>query len=154
MDKSDLAWVTVSTLLVLMMTLPGLALFYGGMARARHVLSVLSQVLGTCSLALLLWFAYGYSLAFTEGSGVLGGVSRLFFNGLYLPGAAPAMPLQGSIPELAFAAFQATFAGITCALITGSFAERARFGAVMLFTAIWFTLAYLPSAHMVWGADG
>ncbi|MDN5841832.1 MAG: ammonium transporter [Alcaligenaceae bacterium] len=154
MDKSDLAWITVSTLLVLMMTLPGLALFYGGMARARNVLSVLSQVMGTCALALLLWFVYGYSLAFTEGSGALGGVSRLFFNGLYLPGGTPVMPLQGSIPELAFAAFQATFAGITCALITGSFAERARFGAVMLFTGIWFTLAYLPIAHMVWASDG
>lgn len=154
MDKSDLAWVTLSTLLVLMMTVPGLALFYGGLARPRHILSVLSQVLGTCALALLLWFIYGYSLAFTTGSGALGGLSRMFFSGLYLPGATPSMPLQGSIPELAFAAFQATFAGITCALITGSFAERARFGAVMLFTGIWFTLAYLPIAHMVWAPDG
>ncbi|MBV6272175.1 ammonium transporter [Alcaligenaceae bacterium CGII-47] len=154
MDKSDLVWVALSTLLVLMMTVPGLALFYGGLARPRHVLSVLSQVLGTCALALLLWFIYGYSLAFTTGSGAIGGLSRLFFSGLYVPGATPSMPLQGSIPELAFAAFQATFAGITCALITGSFAERARFGAVMLFTGIWFTLAYLPIAHMVWAPDG
>lgn len=154
MDKSDLAWVTVSTLLVLMMTVPGLALFYGGLARPRNVLSVLSQVLGTCALALLLWFVYGYSMAFTTGSGVIGGLSRLFFSGLYAPRAIPIMPLQGSIPELAFAAFQATFAGITCALITGGFAERARFGATMLFTGIWFTLAYLPIAHMVWAPDG
>lgn len=154
MDKSDLAWVTLSTLLVLMMTVPGLALFYGGLARPRHVLSVLSQVLCTCALALLLWFIYGYSMAFTTGSGVIGGLSRLLFSGLYTPGTTPSMPLQGSIPELAFAAFQATFAGITCALITGSFAERARFGAVMLFTGIWFTLAYLPIAHMVWAPDG
>src|SRR3546814_6162432 len=121
MDKSDLAWITVSTLLVLMMTLPGLALFYGGMARARNVLSVLSQVMGTCALALLLWFIYGYSVAFTEGSGVLGGVSRLFFNGLYVPGGAPVIPLQGSIPELAFAPFQAALAGIPRALNTGRF---------------------------------
>src|SRR5690606_715469 len=100
MDKSDLAWVTLSTLLVLMMTVPGLSLFCGGLARPRHVLSVLSQVLGTCALALLLWYIYGYSLAFTPGSGVIGGWSRLFFKGLYMPGATVPMPLQGTIPEL------------------------------------------------------
>ena len=154
MDKSDLAWVTVSTLLVLMMTVPGLALFYGGMARTRNVLSVLTQVLGTCALALVLWFLYGYSLAFTSGSGMLGGLSRVLFAGLYLPGADSPMPLAGALPEMAFAAFQATFAGITCALITGSIAERARFGGVMLFTGLWLTLAYLPIAHMVWAPDG
>ncbi len=154
MDKSDLAWVTASTLLVLMMTVPGLALFYGGMARARNVLSVLTQVLGTCALALVLWFLYGYSLAFTTGSGVIGGFSRALFSGLYAPGGASTMPLAGAIPEMAFAAFQATFAGITCALITGSVAERARFGGIMLFTGLWLTLAYLPIAHMVWAPDG
>lgn len=154
MDKSDLAWVTVSTLLVLMMTVPGLALFYGGMARARNVLSVLTQVLGTCALAIVLWFLYGYSLAFTTGSGVIGGFSRVLFWGLYAPGADTPMPLSGALPEMAFAAFQATFAGITCALITGSVAERARFGGIMLFTLVWFTLAYLPIAHMVWASDG
>uniref|UniRef100_UPI0033426150 ammonium transporter n=1 Tax=Castellaniella defragrans TaxID=75697 RepID=UPI0033426150 len=154
MDKSDLAWVTVSTLLVLMMTVPGLALFYGGMARARNVLSVLTQVLGACALALTLWFLYGYSLAFTAGSGVIGGFSRALFAGLYTPGAESPMPLAGSIPEMAFAAFQATFAGITCALMTGSVAERARFGGIMLFIGLWFTLAYLPIAHMVWASDG
>ncbi len=154
MDKSDLAWVTVSTLLVLMMTVPGLALFYGGMARARNVLSVLTQVLGTCALALVLWFLYGYSLAFTAGSGMIGGFSRVLFSGLYLPGGDSPMPLAGALPEMAFAAFQATFAGITCALITGSIAERARFGGVLLFTGLWLTLAYLPIAHMVWAPDG
>nr|WP_269498636.1 ammonium transporter [Castellaniella sp. S9] len=154
MDKSDLAWVTVSTLLVLMMTVPGLALFYGGMARARNVLSVLTQVLGTCALALVLWFLYGYSLAFTTGAGMIGGFSRVLFSGLYLPGGDSPMPLAGALPEMAFAAFQATFAGITCALITGSIAERARFGGVMLFTGLWLTLAYLPIAHMVWAPDG
>lgn len=154
MDKSDLAWVTVSTLLVLMMSAPGLALFYGGMARARNVLSVLTQVLGTCALAIVLWFLYGYSLAFTTGSGVIGGLSRVLLSGLYMPGADVSMPLTGAIPEMAFAAFQATFAGITCALITGSVAERARFGGIMLFTLVWFTLAYLPIAHMVWASDG
>lgn len=154
MDKTDLSWVMVSSLLVLMMTVPGLALFYGGMARTRHVLSVMTQVLGTCALALLLWFLYGYSWAFTSGSGVLGGFSRALFAGLYVPGAEASMPLTGTIPELAFAVFQATFAAITCALITGSIAERARFGGVMLFAGLWFTLSYLPIAHMIWAADG
>lgn len=154
MDKTDLSWVMVSSLLVLMMTVPGLALFYGGMARTRNVLSVMTQVLGTCALALLLWFLYGYSWAFTSGSGVLGGFSRALFAGLYVPGAEASMPLTGTIPELAFAVFQATFAAITCALITGSIAERARFGGVMLFAGLWFTLSYLPIAHMIWAADG
>lgn len=153
MDKADLAWVSLSTLLVLMMVVPGLALFYGGLVRARNVLSVLVQVLATFSLAVVLWFVYGYSLAFTEGNALFGGLSRVLFNGMY-DIAAGSYELAGSIPEISFAAFQATFAGITCALIVGGFAERARFSAVLVFTVLWMTFAYVPIAHMVWGAGG
>lgn len=154
MDKTDIVWVMVSTLLVWLMCMPGLALFYGGLARGRHVLSVMSQTLGACALATILWFLYGYSLVFTPGFGGLGGWTRLGLNGLYLPAASPTLPLLGSIPELLFALFQATFAAITCGLVTGSIAERARFGAVLCFIGIWFTLGYLPIAHMVWASDG
>jgi len=154
MDKTDVVWVMVSTLLVWLMCLPGLALFYGGLARERHVLSVMSQTLAASALAILLWFLYGYSLAFAPGFGGLGGWTRLGLAGLYQPGASPALPLLGSIPELLFALFQATFAAITCGLITGSIAERARFGAVLCFIGLWFTLGYLPIAHMVWAEDG
>ncbi|NLY26637.1 MAG: ammonium transporter [Alcaligenaceae bacterium] len=153
MDKADLAWVSVSTLLVLMMVIPGLALFYGGLVRSKNVLSVLIQVLVTFSLAVVLWFIYGYSLAFTEGNALIGGMSRLLFNGMY-DLSSGTFELTGSIPELAFAAFQATFAGITCALIVGGFAERVRFSAVVVFTLIWMTFSYVPVAHMVWGAGG
>lgn len=153
MDKADLAWVSVSTLLVLLMVVPGLALFYGGQVRAKNVLSVLIQVLATFTLAVVLWFVYGYSLAFTEGNAVLGGLGRLMFSGMY-DLAAGSYEMSGSIPELSFAAFQATFAGITCALVVGGFAERLRFSAVMVFTAIWMTLAYIPIAHMVWASGG
>jgi Amt family ammonium transporter len=153
MDKADLAWVSLSTLLVLMMVVPGLALFYGGLVRARNVLSVLVQVLATFSLAVVLWFVYGYSLAFTEGNALFGGFSRVLFNGMY-DIATGSYELVGSIPEISFAAFQATFAGITCALIIGGFAERARFSAVLVFTTLWMTFAYIPIAHMVWGAGG
>jgi Amt family ammonium transporter len=153
MDKADLAWVSLSTLLVLMMVVPGLALFYGGLVRARNVLSVLLQVLAAFSLAVVLWFIYGYSLAFTDGNAFIGGLSRVFFSGMYDVGAGT-YELAGSIPELSFAAFQATFAGITCALIVGGFAERARFSAVLVFTLLWMTFAYVPVAHMVWGSGG
>lgn len=126
MDKADISWLLVSTLLVLMMAVPGLALFYGGLVRSKNVLSVLLQVLCTFALGLLLWFAYGYSLAFTEGNAVFGGLSRTFFSGMFTP-ADGTYALSGTLTELLFASFQATFAGITCALIVGSFAERARF---------------------------
>jgi len=152
MDKADVAWLMVSTLLVLMMVLPGLALFYGGLVRSKNVLSILMQVAGTFSLAVVLWFAYGYSLAFTEGNAFFGGFSRLFFSGTFNP-ADSTFAMSGSVPELAFGFFQATFAGITCALIVGAFAERARFSAVLVFTAIWMTFAYVPIAHMVWFAS-
>jgi len=152
MDKADIAWMSVSTLLVLMMAVPGLALFYGGLVRSKNMLSVLMQVMATFVLGLVLWFVYGYSLAFTDGNSFFGGFSRVFFSGLFSPPETYAA--SGSIPELLFASFQATFAGITCALIVGSFAERARFSAVLVFTVIWFTFAYVPMAHMVWyGGD-
>lgn len=153
MDKADLAWVSVSTLLVLLMVVPGLALFYGGLVRAKNVLSVLVQVVAVFGLAVTLWFLYGYSLAFSEGNAFIGGFGRLLFSGMY-DLATGTYAMSGSIPELSFAAFQATFAGITCALVVGGFAERTRFSAVMVFTLIWMTLAYLPIAHMVWASGG
>ncbi|CAM3771732.1 ammonium transporter [Bordetella tumulicola] len=152
MDKADISWVLVSTLLVLMMAVPGLALFYGGLVRSKNVLSVLLQVLCTFALGVVLWFVYGYSLAFTEGNAFFGGLSRTFFSGMFTP-ADGSYSMSGSLPEILFASFQATFAGITCALIVGSFAERARFSAVLVFTVIWFTFAYVPIAHMVWYAS-
>ena len=154
-DKGDVAWMLVATLLVIMMTVPGLALFYGGLVRSKNMLSVLMQVLVTFSLIVVLWCVYGYSLAFTEGSAFVGGLDRLFMKGLFDPATGSfAMAATFSkgvvIPELLFAAFQATFAGITCCLIVGAFAERIKFSAVLLFSLLWFTFSYAPIAHMVW----
>ena len=154
-NKGDVAWMTVSTLLVILMTVPGLALFYGGLVRSKNMLSVLMQVMVTFSMIVVLWFIYGYSLAFTEGNAVIGGFDRLFMKGLFDPASGSfAMAATFSkgvyIPELLFAAFQATFAGITCCLIVGAFAERIKFSAVLLFMALWFTFSYAPIAHMVW----
>ena len=154
-NKGDVAWMIVATLLVIMMTVPGLALFYGGLVRSKNMLSVLMQVMVTFSLIVVLWFVYGYSLAFTEGNAYVGGFDRLFMKGLFDPAAGSfAMAATFSkgvyIPELLFAAFQATFAGITCCLIVGAFAERIKFSAVLLFMALWFTFSYAPIAHMVW----
>jgi len=154
-NKGDVSWMLVSTLLVLMMVVPGLAMFYGGLVRAKNTLSVLMQVMVTFSLIVVLWAIYGYSLAFTEGNAFIGGFDRLFLKGMF--NAADGSFSMGAtfskgvvIPELLFAAFQATFAGITCALIVGAFAERMRFAAVLLFMVLWFTLSYVPIAHMVW----
>ncbi len=154
-NKGDVAWMTVSTLLVILMTVPGLALFYGGLVRSKNMLSVLMQVMVTFSMIVVLWFIYGYSLAFTEGNAYIGGFDRLFMKGLFDPASGSfAMAATFSkgvyIPELLFAAFQATFAGITCCLIVGAFAERIKFSAVLLFMALWFTFSYAPIAHMVW----
>ncbi len=154
-NKGDTAWMLVSTLLVIMMTVPGLALFYGGLVRSKNMLSVLMQVLVTFSMIVVLWALYGYSLAFTEGNAFIGGFDRLFMKGLFDPATGTfAMGATFSkgvyIPELLFAAFQATFAGITCCLIVGAFAERIKFSAVLLFSALWFTFSYAPIAHMVW----
>ncbi|MFA7624067.1 MAG: ammonium transporter [Pusillimonas sp.] len=153
MNAADFVWVSVSTLLVLMMVVPALALFYGGLVRSKNVLSVLAQVLTTFSLAIVVWFVYGYSVAFTEGNAFFGGFSRLFFSGMANLDTGEYV-MAGTIPEISFAAFQATFAGITCALIVGGLAERVKFSAVIIFTLIWVTFAYLPIAHMVWGPGG
>jgi Amt family ammonium transporter len=154
-NKGDVGWMLVSTLLVIMMTVPGLALFYGGLVRSKNMLSVLMQVMVTFSMIVVLWMVYGYSLAFTEGNSFVGGLDRLFMKGIFDPvTGAFAMGATFSkgvyIPELLFAAFQATFAGITCCLIVGAFAERIKFSAVLLFMALWFTFSYAPIAHMVW----
>jgi Amt family ammonium transporter len=154
-NKGDTAWMMVSTLLVIMMAVPGLALFYGGLVRSKNMLSVLMQVMVTFSLIVVLWFIYGYSIAFTEGNAFFGGFDRLFMKGIwdnvagtFANGATFSKGVY--IPELVFAAFQASFAAITCTLIVGSFAERMKFSAVLLFCALWFTFSYAPIAHMVW----
>jgi Amt family ammonium transporter len=154
-NKGDTAWMMVSTILVIMMVVPGLALFYGGLVRSKNMLSVLMQVMVTFSLITVLWFIYGYSLAFTEGNAFIGGLDRLFMKGIWDNAAgtfanAATFSKGVVIPEIIFAGFQATFAGITCALIVGSFAERIKFSAVLMFMVLWFTFSYLPIAHMVW----
>lgn len=149
-DRGDVAWMLTSTLLVLMMVVPGLALFYGGLVRAKNVLSVLSQVLVVFSLVLLLWVGYGYSVVFSEGNALFGSFTRFAFLQGFTPASVGKTPVAG-LPDYLFVAFQSTFAGITTALIVGAFAERIRFRAVLLFSALWFTLGYLPMAHSVWG---
>jgi Amt family ammonium transporter len=154
-NKGDVAWMLTCTALVLMMSVPALALFYGGMVRAKNMLSVLMQVLVTFSLVTVLWCIYGYSLAFTEGNAYFGGFDRLFLGGTFDSAKGEfAMAATFSkgvvIPELLFVAFQATFAAITCCLILGAFAERIKFSAVLIFVTIWLTFAYAPIAHMVW----
>jgi Amt family ammonium transporter len=158
-DKGDTTWMLVCTMLVIMMTLPGLALFYGGMVRARNILSVLMQVLGGFCLVALLWVAYGYSLAFAgpESGGIsafIGDFSKLFLAGI-TPDSTVATFTDGvEIPELTFVIFQLTFGAITPALIVGAVVERMKFGSMMAFIALWFTFAYLPIAHMVWSGSG
>ncbi|MDM4768318.1 ammonium transporter [Pelomonas sp. SE-A7] len=154
-NKGDTTWMMVATLLVIMMTVPGLALFYGGLVRSKNMLSVLMQVMVGFSLIVVLWVLYGYSFAFTEGNAFIGGTDRLFMKGIWdnVAGTfsnAATFSKGVYIPEIVFAAFQATFAGITACLIIGAFAERAKFSAVLLFLALWFTFSYLPIAHMVW----
>jgi Amt family ammonium transporter len=154
-NKGDTTWMMVSTLLVILMTVPGLALFYGGLVRSKNMLSVLMQIMVTFSLIVVLWFIYGYSIAFTEGNAFIGGMDRLFMKGTWdnVAGTfanAATFSKGVVIPEIVFAAFQATFAGITCCLIVGAFAERIKFSAVLLFMVLWFTFSYAPIAHMVW----
>jgi Amt family ammonium transporter len=154
-NKGDVSWMIVATAFVIMMSIPGLALFYGGLVRSKNMLSVLMQVFVTFSMIVILWCLYGYSLAFTEGNAFVGGLDRIFMRGLFDPAKGEfAMGATFSkgvvIPELLFMAFQATFAAITCCLIVGAFAERMKFSAVLIFMAIWFTLSYAPMAHMVW----
>ena len=153
-EKGDVAWMMVSTLLVIMMAIPGLALFYGGLVRSKNMLSVLMQVMMVFSLIAVLWAIYGYSLAFGGEGAIIGNLSKLFLQGVNTESLADTFTPAVKLPEFVFIAFQATFAGITCALIVGSFAERIKFSAVMLFSVLWFTFAYLPVAHMVWGAGG
>ncbi len=154
-NKGDTAWMMVSTLLVIMMAVPGLALFYGGLVRSKNMLSVLMQVMVTFSMIVVLWFIYGYSLAFTEGNAFFGGLDRFMMKGVWDNAAgtfanAATFSKGVYIPEIVFAVFQASFAAITCALIVGAFAERMKFSAVLAFMAIWFTFSYAPIAHMVW----
>jgi len=163
-NKGDNAWMIVATVLVIMMSIPGLALFYGGLVRSKNMLSILMQVFVVFSLIVVLWVVYGYSLAFTEGSAYIGGFDRVLMSGIFSVkdgvgsfSTAATFSKGVVIPELLFVVFQATFAAITVALIVGSFAERAKFSAVLLFAVLWFTFAYLPIAHMVWfwpGPDG
>ncbi|MDY4284762.1 ammonium transporter [Xanthomonas sp. LF06-19] len=153
-DKGDVAWMLTSTLLVLLMVVPGLALFYGGMVRAKNVLSVLIQVGVVFSLIAVLWVVYGYSLAFADGGPFIGTLHKALLAGVDTTTLADTFSKGFKLPEYVFVAFQLTFAGITGALIVGAFAERVKFAAVLLFVVIWFTFGYLPLAHMVWSAPG
>ncbi|GAC1452818.1 MAG: ammonium transporter [Steroidobacteraceae bacterium] len=154
-DKGDTAWMLTSTAFVLLMSVPALALFYGGLVRTKNMLSVLMQVFVAFSLISVLWCIYGYSLAFTENNAIIGGLSRVFLRGTFDPktGAysmAATFSKHTPLYELVYIAFQATFAAITCCLILGALVERIRFSAVLLFLVIWFTFSYCPVAHMVW----
>ena len=149
-NKGDTTWVMVSTILVIMMIIPGLALFYGGMVRAKNMLSILMQVFVIFCMIAILWAIYGYSIAFTEGNAFFGGFSKVFLKGITPDSLAATFTKGVYIPEFAYVAFQLTFAAITPAIIIGSFAERIKFSAVLAFTFLWFTFSYLPLAHMVW----
>ena len=154
-SKGDTAWMLTATALVLLMSVPALALFYGGLVRTKNMLSVLMQVFVGFALITVLWCVYGYSLAFTQGNAIIGGLSRVFLSGTFDPksGAfslASTFSKNTPLYELVYVAFQATFAAITCCLILGSLVERIRFSAVLLFLVFWFTCSYCPIAHMVW----
>ncbi len=153
-NKGDVAWMMTATLLVIFMAVPGLALFYGGLVRAKNMLSVLMQVLVVFSLISVLWAIYGYSLAFGGEGAIIGSLDKIFLKGVTVETLADTFSADAKLPEYVFVAFQATFAGITCALIVGSFAERIKFAAVIAFSVLWFTFCYLPIAHMVWGSGG
>jgi Amt family ammonium transporter len=147
-DSGSTAWMLTSTALVLLMTLPGLALFYGGLVRTRNVLSVLMQCFALCCVISLIWVAFGYSLAFAEGNALIGGLSKAWMRGVEID------TVSGAIPETVFAMFQLTFAIITPALIVGGFAERTRFAAMMMFSILWLLVVYIPVTHWVWASDG
>ena len=149
-NKGDTAWMIVATLLVIMMTIPGLALFYGGMVRAKNMLNMLLKVFATFSMLSLLWAVYGYSVAFTDGSAFFGGLSKMFLHGVTPSSTAATFSKGVYIPEYIYVAFQMTFAAITPCLIVGAFAERVKFSAILVFMVLWFTFSYLPIAHMVW----
>ena len=149
-NKGDAAWMMTSTVLVLLMTIPGLALFYAGLVRPKNALSVLTHVFYTVCVVMLIWVIYGYSLAFTGGTSIIGGFDKLFLKGV--TGESPAATFSVGVPlsEIIYICFQMTFAAITPALIVGAFAERMKFSAVALFIPLWVTFVYFPIAHMVW----
>ena len=153
-DSGDTAWMLVATALVMLMLVPGLALFYGGLVRAKNLLSVMSQVLGITAVAILTWVLWGYSLAFYDGNAVIGGFGKVGLGGVGPDSLWPVGASGKAIPELLFAAFQMSFAAITGALVIGALVERVRFVAIMLFAMLWLTLVYVPLAHMVWASDG
>ena len=153
-NKGDFTFMYIATVLVMLMTIPGLALFYGGLVRTKNMLSVLMQVFVTFCVLAVLWVIYGYSVAFTGGNAFFGGFGKLFLSGVDLAGGGATFSKGVYIPEMMFAMFQLTFAAITPALIIGAFAERLKFSAVLWFMVLWFTFAYLPMAHMVWFWDG
>jgi Amt family ammonium transporter len=152
--KGDIAWMMTATLLVILMTIPGLALFYGGMVRSKNVLSVLMQVFVVFCLATVLWVVYGYSVAFTTGNAFFGSFDKLFLDGVNATTLAATFSKGVYLPEYVYIVFQGTFAAITPCLIVGAFAERMKFAAVLAFVVLWFSFAYLPVAHMVWFWDG
>ena len=149
-NKGDNAWVMMSAALVILMSIPGLALFYGGLVRSKNMLSVLMQVFTIFSLITILWVVYGYSAAFTEGNQFVGVLDKLFLKGVTPESVGATFSKGVVISELAFVIFQGAFAAITCGLIVGSFAERAKFSAILVFMVLWFTFSYIPMAHMVW----
>ena len=144
-NSGDTAWILTATALVLFMTLPGLALFYGGLVRTQNVLSVLMQCFAICCIVSVVWVVYGYSLAFTGSGSIIGGADAFFLSNLTRDS------VSGTLPESLFVVFQMTFAVITPALVVGAFAERMKFSAMCIFTVLWVTLVYLPACHMVWG---
>jgi Amt family ammonium transporter len=154
-NKGDTAWMMTSTVLVLMMIVPGLALFYGGLVRSKNMLSVMTQVGAVCALAMLIWVGWGYSMAFGDGgNAVIASFSKVFLKGVSSSTTAATFTTGVAIPEYVFVCFQMTFAAITVALVLGSVVERMKFSAVMIFAAIWLTIVYFPIAHMVWGSNG
>jgi Amt family ammonium transporter len=156
-DKGDTTWMMVSTLLVILMIIPGVALFYGGLVRAKNMLSVLTQVMAIFCMISILWAVYGYTLAFGDGGGMnwmIGDLSKLFLAGITADSTAATFTDGVVIPELVFVSFQLTFAAITVALIIGGLAERIKFSALLVFGLLWFTFSYLPITHMVWATGG
>jgi ammonium transporter, Amt family len=153
-NKGDVAWMTVATMLVVLMTVPGLALFYGGLVRSKNMLSVLMQVMVVFSMIIVLWIIYGYTMTFGGPGKFFGNFDKIFLKGITLDSVVATFSKGVVLPELTFVAFQATFAAITCCLIVGAFAERVKFSAVLLFCVLWFTFSYIPLAHMVWFWDG
>jgi Amt family ammonium transporter len=154
-NKGDTAWMMTSSVLVLMMIVPGLALFYGGLVRSKNMLSVMTQVGAVCALAMLIWVGWGYSMAFGDGgNAVIASFSKVFLKGVSSSTTAATFTSGVAIPEYVFVCFQMTFAAITVALVLGSVVERIKFSAVMIFGAIWLTIVYFPIAHMVWGGNG